>query len=259
VQHQLGRQHGNANALSRRSCGDGVPILPSTGGVGPGDDVGNEQRGVTSVIQPGAAETPGCRCRRPAWAEVSAAGPEVKAYHAQWSNLKFHNGVVHRRWQAPGWGTGLLQLLVPRLLCPQVLQLVQGAAGVGHFGKSKTLHCLHGQFYWPGCRQDMELHVQCCDLCTAKKGTTQRSHTPLQQYLVGAPMERVEVNILGLFPTTDSGNRYVLIAMEYLTKWLETYVVPDQMATTTAERLVEEMFAWFGVPAELHSDKGWNF
>ncbi|CAI5660323.1 unnamed protein product [Oreochromis niloticus] len=55
------------------------------------------------------------------------------------------------------------------------------------------------------------------------------------------------------------GNRYVLVAMDYFTKWPEAYAVPDQSATTTAERLVEEMFARFGVPAELHSDQGRNF
>ncbi|CAI5685713.1 unnamed protein product [Oreochromis niloticus] len=56
-----------------------------------------------------------------------------------------------------------------------------------------------------------------------------------------------------------SGNRYVLVAMDYFTKWPEAYAVPDQSATTTAERLVEEMFARFGVPAELHRDQGRNF
>ncbi|CAI5680320.1 unnamed protein product [Oreochromis niloticus] len=56
-----------------------------------------------------------------------------------------------------------------------------------------------------------------------------------------------------------SRNRYVLVAMDYFTKWPEAYAVPNQSATTTAERLVEEMFARFGVPAELHSDQGRNF
>jgi len=69
----------------------------------------------------------------------------------------------------------------------------------------------------------------------------------------------VGVDVLGPFPTTDAGNRYVLLAMDYFTKWPEAYAVPDQTAATTAERLVVEMFARFGVPAELHSDQGRNF
>ena len=74
-------------------------------------------------------------------------------------------------------------------------------------------------------------------------------------YVVGAPMERVGVDVLGPFPITESGNRYVLVAMDYFTKWPEVYVVPDQSAGTTASRLVEEMFAHFGAPAELHSSQ----
>ncbi|KAK2899936.1 hypothetical protein Q8A73_013065 [Channa argus] len=80
-----------------------------------------------------------------------------------------------------------------------------------------------------------------------------------EQYLVGAPMERVGVDILGPFPTTEAGNRYILVAMDYFTKWPEAYAVPDQTATTAAQRLVEDMFSRFGVPEELHSDQGRNF
>uniref|UniRef100_A0AAV2IXJ3 Integrase catalytic domain-containing protein n=1 Tax=Knipowitschia caucasica TaxID=637954 RepID=A0AAV2IXJ3_KNICA len=69
-------------------------------------------------------------------------------------------------------------------------------------------------------------------------------------------MERVVVDILGPFPVTNSGDRYVLVAMDYFTKWSEAYAVPDQSAATTAGRLVDEMFTRFVVPAELHSDQG---
>ncbi|KAF7644240.1 hypothetical protein LDENG_00225380 [Lucifuga dentata] len=54
-------------------------------------------------------------------------------------------------------------------------------------------------------------------------------------------MERVGVDILGPFPTTDSGNRYILVVMDYFTKWPEAYVIPDQSASTTAEQLGCEM------------------
>ena len=61
----------------------------------------------------------------------------------------------------------------------------------------------------------------------AQKGPAQHSHAPLQQYLVGAPMEQVGVDVLGPFLVTNSGNHYVLVAMDYLTKWPEPYMVPE--------------------------------
>ncbi|CAI5646298.1 unnamed protein product [Oreochromis niloticus] len=278
IQHRAGRQHGNADALSRRPCmavecryclrqeeraqealgvaaaqatasgGGWLPLTPQ--------QLKREQEADATLVQVGAWLE---AAQRPDWTGVSGQEPEVKAYYSQYNNLETHDGLLYRRWRAPGQGRDLLQLLVPRSLRSQVLELVHGSVGAGHYGNAKTLRRLRGRFYWPGCQRDVELHVHCCDTCTAQKGPTQRSTAPLQQYLVGAPMERVGVDVLGPFPVTESGNRYVLVAMDYFTKWPEAYAVPDQSASTTAEKLVEEMFARFGVPAELHSDQGRNF
>ncbi|CAL9703524.1 unnamed protein product [Knipowitschia caucasica] len=274
IQHHPGQQHNNADALSRRPCviaecrycerqeeRDRDKPRVSTATINPPDDLSSEQlqqqqeSDTTLALIRKWLELP----RRPEWPAVSPHGTDIKAYYSQWGNIELRNGLLFRRWRAPGQGKDILQLLVPRSLQPQVLQSVHGSIGSGHFGISKTLHRLRGRFYWPGCRQDVEIHVHCCDLCTARKGPTQRSHAPLQQYLVGAPMERVGVDILGPFPVTDTGNRYVLVAMDYFTKWPEAYAVPDQSAATTAGRLVDEMFTRFGVPSELHSDQGRNF
>ena len=72
-------------------------------------------------------------------------------------------------------------------------------------------------------------------------------------------MERIAIDILGPLPVTDKGNKYVLVAIDYFTKWPEVYAIPDQEATTVARVLVEGMFCRFGTPMELHSDQGRNF
>lgn len=82
---------------------------------------------------------------------------------------------------------------------------------------------------------------------------------PLQLCLAGAPMERVGVDITGPFPTTSSGNRFILVAMDYFTKWPEAYAIPNHEATTVARVLVDGFFSRFGVPKELHSDQGREF
>jgi transposase InsO family protein len=66
------------------------------------------------------------------------------------------------------------------------------------------------------------------------------------------------MDIAGPFPQSDRGNRYLLIAMNYFTKWPEVYPIPNQEASTVAAALVTD-FCRFGVPRELHSDQGRNF
>jgi transposase InsO family protein len=47
--------------------------------------------------------------------------------------------------------------------------------------------------------------------------------------------------------------------MDYFTKWLEVYAIPNQKALTIAGALVTNFFCRFGIPRELHSDQGRNF
>ena len=61
------------------------------------------------------------------------------------------------------------------------------------------------------------------------------------------------------FPLTQRGNKYVVVFMDYFTKWVEAYAVPDQQAQTVARLLVENIVCRHGVPQELLSDRGSNF
>lgn len=70
--------------------------------------------------------------RRPECQEVSAFGPDLKAYHSQWGIVELHEGVDVPEMARPGCGTDLLQPLVPQKLRAQVLQVVHGSVGAGH-------------------------------------------------------------------------------------------------------------------------------
>ena len=81
----------------------------------------------------------------------------------------------------------------------------------------------------------------------------------MRTYNVGAPLERVALDILGPLPDSDRGNKYILIIGDYFSKWTEAYAIPNQEATTVARVLVEEFVARFGIPRQIHSDRGRNF
>ena len=72
-------------------------------------------------------------------------------------------------------------------------------------------------------------------------------------------MKRLAIDVLGPLPLSDEGNRFILIAANYFSKWVEAFTLPNQEATTVAEVFVKEFVAQFGVPLMLHSDQGRNF
>ncbi|KAG8200013.1 hypothetical protein JTE90_001244 [Oedothorax gibbosus] len=98
-----------------------------------------------------------------------------------------------------------------------------------------------------------------CSTCTARKGPNTRTRERLQRYNVRAPFERITIDVLGSLPQTTNGNKYILVVLDYFTKWPEAYVILNQEATTVAEAMLQDWICRFRVPLLLHSDQGTNF
>jgi hypothetical protein len=89
-------------------------------------------------------------------------------------------------------------------------------------------------------------------------GTRCFSTTYRISHNVGVPFERMALDVAGHFQRSDQGNRFLLIAMEYFTKWPEAFAFTNQEASIVAEALVTTFVCRFGIQRELHSDQGRN-
>ena len=107
-------------------------------------------------------------------------------------------------------------------------------------------------------RSDVRKHCRSCLSCAARKGTGRASRPPLQPIPVGGPFHRVGVDVLQL-PLTESGNKYVVVFLDCLRKWVEAFAFPDQSTETFARLLVEQIFCRHGAPQELLSKKSVKF
>ena len=109
------------------------------------------------------------------------------------------------------------------------------------------------------CTKDVKHWCRACDLCASRERPTRTPRAPLKTYNVGAPLERVALDILGPLPDSDRGNKCILIIGDYFSKWTEAHAIPNQEATTVARVLVEDFVARFGISRQIHSDEGRNF
>ena len=71
-------------------------------------------------------------------------------------------------------------------------------------------------------------------------------------------MERVHLDILCPFNTSESGNRYILMMVDQFTKWVKMAVIPEQSTLLIAQKFVVHFITTFGCPLEVHTDQGRN-
>jgi hypothetical protein len=185
--------------------------------------------------------------------------PTCKTYWAKWKFLTVRNGVLERNWESANGQSQIAQIVIPRSRVKDMVTELHGGPSGGHLGVSKTLNKFRQRFCWLQVRADIEKWCQQCDTCAASWGPWTRNQGQMHQYNVGAPFERLAIDVAGPFPRSDQGNWYFLIAMDYFTKWPEVYSFPSQEVLTIADALVTNCFCHISTPVELHNDQGHNF
>ncbi|GBM57276.1 Transposon Ty3-I Gag-Pol polyprotein [Araneus ventricosus] len=252
IQHRKGTSRGNADVLSRRPCQESCKhCMNAEKKFGMETDISVKVL-TTTTVDPWSSY-------RPSSQEIAPESPATKRYWALRDSLHLKDGVLYRRWESDNGSACRWQLILPKSRIPEVLRETHDSASGGHFEVMKTLSKTRERFYWDRLRADVEKWCRECHACGVRKGPKTRTKGCLQRYNVGASFERMALDILGPFPVTTKGSRYVLVLMDYFTKWPEAIPIPDQEASTVAEELVQSWISCYGVLMILHSYQGTNF
>ena len=132
-------------------------------------------------------------------------------------------GLLHRRWRPKGSDNGNCrtteQLVLPESMQQDVMRRAHEIPLAGHTGKQKTTAQILKRFYWPRIFNDAAEYVRHCSICqrTARVMQTTVPMIPLPS--VGVPYQRVATDIVGPLPKTRSGNRYILVIVDFPTRY----------------------------------------
>ena len=102
----------------------------------------------------------------------------------------------------------------------------------GHFVGDNTTHkILQSGFYWPIQFKDCFEWVKHCDSCQRMGNISRRNEMPLQGILVVQIFYVWGIDFMGPFPPSF-GDIYILLAMDYVSKWVETISCPKNDVIT---------------------------
>ena len=170
--------------------------------------------------------------------EKSRLQKEAKKYFVE-NNILYHQN------------NKKLQRVIKLFQKPTILYSLHDKQEV-YLGIESTYNKIKKKFYWPRMYEDIKNYIQTCDICQ-RRGHEVKCQTlwPLEvKYL----FHRIRIDIKGPLPITKHGNRYIIIAMNYLTKWPEARATLDIKATTVANFIYENIICRYGTPEILLFD-----
>ncbi|CAF1444117.1 unnamed protein product [Rotaria sp. Silwood1] len=84
-------------------------------------------------------------------------------------------------------------------------------------------------------------------------------NSPLQMHIVREPWHTIGVDIMGPFPITQRQKQYLLVVVDYFTRWVELFPLRTTTSSDIANILVNEIICRWGCPTYILSDNGPQF
>ena len=150
--------------------------------------------------------------------------------------------------------------MVPKTLRKKVMEVAHDSIFGGHLGIKKTKDRIQTNFYWPGMQGDISSFCRSCDVCqkTTAKGSVPRV-PPCDMPLTDIPFRRVAVDLVGpISSPSEKGHRYILIIVDYATRYPEAVPLKNIETETVVEALLST-YSRLGIPEEFLSDLGTQF
>ena len=94
------------------------------------------------------------------------------------------------------------------------------------------------EFYWPGVYDEVRKLGRGCLECQ-RASKHHLPPAPLQPFpIVDTPFKRIGMDLTGTLPTTAEGNSFVLVIMDYATRWPEAIALRTPESTTISDQLM---------------------
>ncbi|GJU56236.1 reverse transcriptase domain-containing protein [Tanacetum coccineum] len=195
------------------------------------------------------------------YANYHAGNFIVKGMSSQQKN-KFFKDVKHYLWEDHFLFKICADQMIRRCVTGQeavdILTACHSGPTGGHYGANYTAKKVFDSgFYWPTIYKDAHDLVTRCDTCQRQGKISQRDEMPQNSIQVCEIFDVWGIDFMGPFPSSR-GNKYILVAVDYLSKWVEAKALPTNDARVVC-KFLKSLFARFGAPRAIISDRGTHF
>jgi RNase H-like domain found in reverse transcriptase/Reverse transcriptase (RNA-dependent DNA polymerase)/Integrase zinc binding domain/Retroviral aspartyl protease len=128
---------------------------------------------------------------------------------------------------------------------------------LGHMACDSILPLLKRRFWFPKMDDAVKSFIQECSTCQHNRSDASSARpAPLRPIPPAAlPFERWGMDFVGPFPESKSGNKFILTAIDYATRWVVAKPYPDKSSRSVMDFLYKHILMEYGPPHEIITDR----
>lgn len=151
--------------------------------------------------------------------------------------------------------------VLPQKVDNVLRQCHDGVAG-GHLDPEATTRKVRiAEIWWPILNKDTTNYVKECNVCQRLFKPQKMDHMELHHVLAQAPFKKWGLDYVGpIKPAShETQARYIVVATNDFTKWVEARVVRHANSTITTRFIFGKIICLFGCPLEIVTNWGTHF
>ncbi|XP_011074079.1 uncharacterized protein LOC105158875 [Sesamum indicum] len=138
-------------------------------------------------------------------------------------------------------------------------EIHEGSCGNHSGARSLAQKIIRQGFYWPTMAKDAKELVKKCESCQKYASLIHQPATPVEPIKIACPFDQWGIDIVGPFPPAPAQKKFIIVAVEYFTKWVEAEAVAKIYENEVINFVWKNIICRFGLPRILISDNGTQF
>jgi hypothetical protein len=134
-----------------------------------------------------------------------------------------------------------------------------GACGGHMSGYATAQKILRAGYFWPSLFKDCITVIQKCHACQTYNNKIRSHPAPLHPVVSIGPFAKWGIDFMTCNPHSVGGHGYIIVAVDYFTKWAEAMPTFDNTGKTATLFIFNHIITRFGVPQAIVTDHGSHF
>ncbi|GJW19438.1 reverse transcriptase domain-containing protein [Tanacetum coccineum] len=165
------------------------------------------------------------------------------------------NGILYKKSFLGPW----LRCVGPSQANYVLREIHEGSCSMHAGTRSVVAKALRIGYYWPTMHRDARALIKACQECQVHKPIPRNPQEKLNPITSPWPFYKWGIDIAGPFPEGPGKVKFLIVAMDYFTKWIEAKPVATITGNQVKKFVWENIVCRFGLPGEIISDNGKQF